>query len=126
MSKAVSIGLRLLAHSAVAVVILGMFHIVESAIQTVIVSLLVLIYATVMGSFSAVLQALFRKWDQDLVKFIGRTKLLHRSDMRNYELIRQDYQRALESMRTVHRIDAGFNVLFVLIALGNLVYAVVS
>jgi hypothetical protein len=118
--------LRLLAHSAVAAVIVAMFHIVESAMQTAIVSLVVLIYATVTGSFSAVLQALFRKWDQDLATFIGRTKLLHRSDMRNYEAIRKDYQRTLERMRTAHRIDTGFNILFVTIALGNLVHAVVA
>ena len=118
--------MRVLGNLAVAFVILGLFHIVDTAVQTVIVSIFVLIYALVMDSFWALWRAQFTKWDQDLVRFIGRARLFQRSNVRIYEEMRKDYQQDLESMRLSHRVDTGFNTLFALIALGNLIYAVFS
>jgi hypothetical protein len=69
--------------------------------------------------------ALAEKGHADLTRFIEIAKLLKHSDAEVYEDAQKEQREELQTGRAGFWINAGFNMLFALIAIGNLVYAVV-
>lgn len=102
-----------------------MFHITTSTFETVVISALVLIYVSVVSSFSILAYALFKKGQQDMARFIEIAKLLKRSNTEAYEEAHEEDQEGFQKAQAGFWINAGFRMLFALIAIGNLVNAVV-
>ena len=125
MAKFLSIAWRVLVSLGETVVILAMFHIAKSAFETIVVSALVLIYISVIGSFAFLGHALLEKEHQDFARFIELAKSLHL----NTELYEEALKENLEEFQKGQVnfwISAVFRTLFTLFAIANLVYAVVS
>ena len=62
---------RILVNLATSAVILAMFHIANSRFEIVVISALVLIYVSVIGSHMALGYALSRTWNIDLARHIA-------------------------------------------------------
>ena len=106
-------------------VILAMFHFTTSRFETMVVSALVLIYVAVIGSYMSLGYALSRKWNIDLARYIAIAKAL-RLNTEIDEEAQKENQGEDGKGQTVFWIAAGFNTLFGLIAIGNLLYAITS
>ncbi len=118
-----SIAWRILVNLVTGSVILAMFHIANSRFETIVISALVLIYVSVIGSYMTLGYALSKKWNIDLARYIAIAKSLGL----NAELEEEARQENLEEDRkgqSVFWITAGFNMLFGFIAIGNLVYVI--
>ena len=116
---------QILVYLAMSAVILAMFHIANSQFETVVISALVLIYASVISSYRALGYVLSRKWNIDLMRHIAIAKSLQL----NTEIEEEAQKENLEedhASQTKFRIATGFNMLFGLIALCNLIYALAS
>jgi hypothetical protein len=90
-----------------------------------VVSALVLIYVAVIGSYMSLGYALSRKWNIDLARYIAIAKAL-RLNTEIDEEAQKENQGEDGKGQTVFWIAAGFNTLFGLIAIGNLLYAITS
>ncbi len=121
----ISILWRILVNLVTAAVILAMFHFTSSRFETVVVSALVLIYVTVIGSYMSLGYALSRKWSIDLSRHIAIAKAL-RLDTEMEEEAQRENQEEDRKGQTGFWITAGFNTIFGLIAMGNLLYAIWS
>jgi hypothetical protein len=100
-----------------------MFHIASSPFETIVISALVLIYVSVISSHMALGYAQSKKWNIDLARYIA----IARSLKLNTELEEEAQKENLEEDQkgqVVFWIAAGFNMLYGLIAIGHLVYAV--
>ena len=106
-------------------VILVMLHIANSQFETVVISALVLIYVTVISSYTALGYALSRKWNIDLTRHIAISKSLQLSTEIEEEAQKENFEEDQKS-QTKFWIASGFNILFGFIAIGNLIYALVS
>jgi hypothetical protein len=120
-----SIAWRLLLNLATGSVILAMFHIANSPFETVVISALVLIYLSVIGSYMSLGYALSKKWNIDLVRYIAIAKSLGLNAGLEEEAQKENLEEDRKS-QSVFWIIAGFNMLFGLIAMGNLIYAIAS
>ncbi len=87
--------------------------------------LLVLIYVAVIGSYMSLGYALSRKWNIDLARYIAIAKAL-RLNTEIEEEAQKENQEEDRKGQTVFWMTAGFNTLFGLIAIGNLLYAIAS
>jgi len=125
MMQFVSIAWRVLVNLVTGAVILAMFQFTNSRFETIVVSALVLIYVAGIGSYMSLGYALSRKWDIDLVRHIAIAKAL-RLNTEMEEEARKESQENYRKGRTAFWITAGFNALFGLIAIGNLLYAIAS
>ena len=106
-------------------VILVMLHIANSQFETVVISALVLIYVSVISSYTALGYALSRKWNIDLTRHIAISKSLQLSTEIEEEAQKENFEEDQKS-QTKFWIANGFNILFGFIAIGNLIYALVS
>ena len=106
-------------------VILVMLHIANSQFETVVISALVLIYVSVISSYTALGYALSRKWNIDLTRHIAISKSLQLSTEIEEEAQKENFEEDQKS-QTKFWIANGFNMLFGFIAIGNLIYALVS
>jgi hypothetical protein len=120
-----SIAWRILVNLVTGAVILAMFHFTNSRFETIVVSALVLIYVAVIGSYMSLGYALSRKWNIDLARYIAIAKAL-RLNTEIEEEAQKENQEEDRKGQTVFWITAGFNTLFGLIAIGNLLYAIAS
>jgi DMSO/TMAO reductase YedYZ heme-binding membrane subunit len=120
-----SIAWRTLVNLVTGAVILAMFHFTSSRFETIVASALVLIYVTVIGSYMSLRYALSRKWNIDLARYIAIAKAL-RLNTEIDEEAQKENQEEDRKGQTVFWITAGFNTLFGLIAIGNLLYAISS
>jgi len=116
---------RIFVNLATGGVILAMFHIANSRFETVVICALVLIYVSVTGSHLSLGYALSRKWNIDLARYIAISKSLHLSTEIEEESQMENLQEDQKS-QSGFWINAGFNMFFGLVAIGNLVYALVS
>jgi len=121
----VSIAWRVLVNLATGAVILAMFHIANSPFETIVVSALVLIYVSVISSYMALGYALSKKWHIDLARYIAIAKSL-RLNTELEEEAQKENREEDQKGQTGFWITAAFNMLFGLIAIGNLVYAIKS
>lgn len=124
-AQAFSIIWRVLVKLAEAAVILAMFHIAKSTFETVVISALVLIYVSVISSFSILGRALVERGHADLWRFIEIAKLLKYSNIEVLEDAQKEQQEELQKSQAGFWTNAIFNSLFALIAIWNLVHAVV-
>ena len=106
-------------------VILAMFHITNSRFETIVVSALVLIYVTVISSHMMLGYTLNRMWNINLARHIAIAKSL-RLNTGSEEQAQRENVEDDKSGEPKFWIDVGFNVLFGLIAIGHLIYAIVS
>ena len=120
-----SIAWRILKSIAAGAVILAMFHFTNSRFETIVVSALVLIYVTVISSHMMLGYALHQKWNIDLARHIAIAKSLRLNTEPEEEAQKENLEEDKKGQASFW-IEAGFNVLFGLIAIGNLVYAIVS
>lgn len=120
-----SIAWRILLNLITGAVILAMFHFANSRFETILVSALVLIYVTVIGSHMSLGYAISRKWNIDLARYIAVAKALHLSTEIEEEA-QKESQEEDRTGQTVFWITASFNTLFGLIGVGNLLYAIAS
>jgi hypothetical protein len=116
---------RILVNLVTGAVILAMFHFTNSRFETIVVSALVLIYVAVIGAYMSLGYALSRKWNIDLARHIAIAKAL-RLNTEIEEEAQKENQDEGRKGQTVFWITAGFNTLFGLIAIGNLLYAIAS
>lgn len=123
MVKIFSIVWRVFVNLATAAVILAMFHIAKSPFETIVISALVLIYVSVTSSFSILGHALSQKGHIDLARFIEIAKSLH-LNTELYEVAQKEDRDEFQNTQVGFWINAGFNWLFGLIAIVNLLYAV--
>ena len=124
--RILSILWRVLVNLVGAVVILAMFHIAKSSFETVIISGLVLIYTSVNGSYYVLGYALHKKWSQDSWRFLQIGKSLNISQTEIVEEALKEDEKETSSSQVPFWINVGFNTLFTLIAIGNLLYAVAT
>jgi hypothetical protein len=103
-------------------VILAMLHFANSRFETIVVSALVIIYATVIGTYMSLGYVLSRKWNIDLTRHIAIAKALHLNTALEEEVQKENEEEDAKS-RTSFWITATFNWLFGLIATGNLLFA---
>lgn len=120
-----SMSWRILINLATGAVIMAMFHMANSRFETVVISALVLIYVSVIGSHMALGYTQSRKWTIDLARHIAIAKSLHLSTAIEEDAQKENLDEDQKS-QTVFWIAAGFNMLFGFIAIGNLVYALAS
>jgi hypothetical protein len=120
-----SIAWRILVNLAACVVILAMFHYTNSRFETIVVSALVLIYVAVIGSFMTLGYALSRKWNIDLTRHIAIAKALHLHTEIEEEAQKENQEEERKG-KAAFSIAACFNMLFGLIAVVNLLYAIAS
>ena len=120
-----SITWRILVNLAASAVILAMFHFTSSRFETIVVSALVLIYTAVIGAHMSLGHALSRKWNIDLARQISIAKAL-RLNTEIEEESQKVNQEEDRKGQTSFWIEVGFNILFCLIAIGNLLYAIAS
>ncbi|MBC7696930.1 MAG: hypothetical protein H7Z70_01040 [Bacteroidia bacterium] len=125
MTQFFSIAWRILVHLATGSVILAMFHIANSPFENIVISALVLIYVSVSGSYMALSYTLFKKWDIDLTRYIAIANSLHLNTEIETEAKKENQEDAQKG-QTVFWITSRFNMLFWLIAVGNLLYAIKS
>ena len=125
MVQILSIVWRVLVNLAEAAVILAMFHIAKSPFETIVVSALVLIYLSVIGSFSILGHVLIQKGSQDLARFIEIAKLLRLNTELYEEALKKDREE-FQKGQVSFWISAVFRTLFAFFAIANLVYAVAS
>ena len=123
--KVLSIIWRILINLVVTAVILAMFKIATSAFETVVISALVLIYVSVISSFSILGRALVEKGHIDLIRYIEIAKLLKHANAEVFDDARTEQEEELQKGLAGFWINAGFNTSFALIAAWKLVYAVV-
>jgi len=102
-----------------------MFHFTNSRFETIVVSAVVLIYVAVIGAYMSLGYALSRKWNIDLARHIAIAKALRFNSEIEEEAQKENKDEDRKS-QTVFSITAGFNTLFGLIAIGNLLYAIAS
>jgi len=120
-----SIAWRILVNLITGAVIIAMFHFTNSRFETIVVSALVLIYVAVIGSYMSLGYALSRKWNIDLARYIAISKALRFNTEREEEAQKENQEEDRKG-QTAFWITAGFNTLFGLIAIGNLLYAIAS
>lgn len=122
MMKTFSIVWRVLINLATFAVFLSMFHIAKSPFEMIVMSALVLIYVSMISSFSILGHALSQKGHTDLARFIE----IARSLRLNTELYEEAQREDLEEFKKIQvgfLINAGFNWIFGLSAIVNLFYA---
>ena len=102
-----------------------MFHIAKSPFETIVVSALVLIYLSVIGSFSILGHALIQKGSQDLARFIEIAKSLRLNTELYEEALKEDREE-FQKGQVGFWISVVFRTLFAFFAIANLVYAVAS
>lgn len=123
MAQIFSIVWRVLVNLATVTVIIAMFHIAKSPFETIVISALVLIYVSVISSFSILGHALSQKGHIDLARFIEIAKSLS-LNTEIYEEAQKEDQEEFQNIQVGFWINAGFNWLFGLIAIVNLLYVV--
>lgn len=120
-----SITWRILLSLVTGAVILAMLHFATSRFETIVVSALILIYVTVVGSHMSIGYAISRKWNIDQTRYIAIAKALHLSTETEEEAQKENREEDRKG-QTAFWITANFNMLFGLIAMGNLLYAIAS
>lgn len=120
-----SIAWRILVNLLTGAVIIAMFHFANSRFETIVVSALVLIYVAVIGSHMSLGYALSRKRNIDLARHIAIAKAL-RLNTEIEEEAQKENQEEERKGQTAFWITAGFNTLFGLIAIGNLLPAIAA
>ena len=123
--KIFSIVWRILANVLAGIVILAMFRVSQSPFETIVVSALVLIYVSVIGSYMKLGYALSKKWQLDSARFIEIGKSLRLNTEPVEEALKEDREEGQKGQAGFW-ISAAFNMLFGLIAFGNLIYAIAS
>jgi hypothetical protein len=110
------------------VVILVMFHIANSAFETMVVSGLVLIYTSVTGTFKGLGYALHGLGRQSQWRYIQIAKSLKHPEpeIDLLEAARKEDEEEREKHMATFWISIGFNTLYALIAIGYLLSVVVQ
>ncbi len=116
---------RILVNLATGAVILAMFHIANSPFETIVISALVLIYVSVIGSYMTLGNALSEKWHVDLARYVAIARSLHLNTELEEEAQKENREEDQKGQVNFW-ITAGFNMLFGFIAIGHLVYAITS
>ena len=116
---------RVFVNVATGAVILAMFHFANSRFETILTSALVLIYVAGIGAYISIGYALSRKWDIDLARHISIAKALNLNTGIEEEAQTENQVESQKS-QALFWIASSFNMLFGLIAIRNLLYAIVS
>ncbi len=101
-----------------------MFQIARSPFETIVVSALVLIYVSVIGSYKVLGYSLSKKWHLDSTRYIAIAKALRLNTELEEEALKEDKQED-QKAQSAYWISVGFNMVFGLIAIGYLIYAIV-
>jgi hypothetical protein len=120
-----SIAWRILTGVATAAVIAAVFHIASSRFESIVVSSLVLIYVTVATQTMKLGYAQSRKWDIDLSRHIAIAKSVGLNTEMEEEAQKENVQNNAKG-EPLFWIDVIFYALFGLMAVGNLLYAVMQ
>ena len=120
-----SIVWRILVNLATGAVILAMFHIANSPFEKISISAWILIYVLVINISKALGWAFLEKSNIDLTRYIAIASSLHLNTEIEKEA-QKEYQEEIQKFQTITFITSAFNMLFWLIAIGNLVYAITT
>jgi pantoate kinase len=120
--KILSIAWRVLVNLVEAIVILAMLYVAKTPFENIIVSALVIIYESVVTSFSMLGRALLHKASQDLARFIEIAKSLNLNTGLYEEALNEDNEE-FQKGHVCFSIDSFFRAVFLLIAIANLIYA---
>lgn len=121
MIRILSIAWGVLFNLAEAIVIFAMFNILTSPFETIVVSALVIIYVSVIRSFSILGNALLQKGHQDFYRFIEIAKSLNLNTALYEEALNEDKEK-FQRGQLSYRIDVVFRATFLLFAIVNLLY----
>ena len=121
--KIISIVWKVIVNLVAITVTFAMFHIANSPFETCVIGALVLIYVSVVSSFTLFVRVLVEKANLDSARFIEIAKALHVNTEINEEALKESREDVRNAQVAIW-INAGCNWFIGLIAILNLISAV--